>query len=283
MGYFAPRSIEEALQILARNTVTVVAGGTDIFPAQTGKLPKNDLLDLTKIKSLAEIERVEGGLRIGAGVRWSDLLRADLPPSFNGLKSAASKVGALQVQNAGTIGGNLCNASPAADGVPALLVLDAEVELASGKGQRHLPLSDFITGVRKTALGPDEIMTAIHIPEPPENSVGSFLKHGSRTHLVISIAMTSALVWQDSHGRVAGARIAVGSCSPVAQRLPALEDMLLGLPVSQINNLAIKDTHLAPLSPISDLRGSAEYRISIAKVLCQRALILAVNGEATDG
>lgn len=284
MGYFLPMSLEEAVQILAENDVSIVSGGTDFYPALADEQPKGPLLDLTRIASLKGITRTEKGWRFGAAVSWSEVARADLPASFNGLKTAARNVGALQIQNAGTIGGNLCNASPAADGVPPLLTLDAEVELTSSRGSRLLPLSDFITGVRRTALGKDEILTAVHIPAPPEEAVGSFLKLGSRSHLVISIAMVSALLWKDDANRVAGARIAVGACSPVAQRLPALEAALIGQPVDLLTRFDVSKAHLAPLSPISDMRASAEYRMDSAAILCRRAFVLAASGEdALDG
>ncbi len=278
MGYYMPSSLEEAVKILAENEASVVAGGTDFFPALADTQPKGLLLDVTRISSLRKITRSAEGWRVGAGVRWSDLAHARLPPCFDGLKAAAEKIGARQIQNAGTIGGNLCNASPAADGVPPLLVLDAEVELVSHNDSRRMPLSEFITGVRKTALRSDEILTAVHIPEPPTGAVGSFLKHGSRSHLVISIAMVSALLWQDDAGHVAGARVAVGACSPVAQRLPMLEAELIGRPLGQLTTLEVLDEHLAPLSPISDMRGSAEYRLEVAAVLCRRAITLALFG-----
>ncbi|MCP5071941.1 MAG: xanthine dehydrogenase family protein subunit M [Rhodobacteraceae bacterium] len=281
MTYFMPTSLREAVRILADQQVSVIAGGTDYFPSLGNAQPKQALLDVSRIDSLRELSKVADGWRIGAMVSWTELCHADLPGGFDGLKAAARDVGALQIQNAGTIGGNLCNASPAADGVPALLTLDAEVELASSRGSRKMPLSDFISGPRKTALGMDEILSAVHVPDVPDGAVGSFLKHGNRAHLVISTAAVAALVWQDDGGCVAGARVAVGACSPVARRLPALEAALVGYPGVWLAEFAIEHDHMAPLSPISDLRGSAGYRIVVAKVLCRRALAAATKPGGT--
>jgi CO/xanthine dehydrogenase FAD-binding subunit len=182
----------------------------------------------------------------------------------------------VQIQNQGTIAGNLCNASPAADGVPPLMVLDAVVEVASVAGTRQVPLADFITGVRRVDLRPDEMVTAIHVPDLPESARSHFLKLGSRTYLVISIVMVAVLVRVDA-GRIAEARIAVGSCAPVARRLPGLERALTGIEVAALEAV---EFDMAGLSPISDVRGSAGYRHDSAAELCRRALRLACGGEA---
>lgn len=278
MSYFMPASLEEATRLLAEKPVSVIAGGTDIFPAMGDVRNGALMLDISGIEGLRGLSKTSQGWRIGAMTTWTDVYRAKLPAAFDGLKAAAASVGALQVQNAGTVGGNLCNASPAADGVPALLVLDASVELASSRGSRTLPLSKFITGVRETALASDEVLTAIHVPDPPVGAKGGFCKHGNRAHLIISTAMAASLVWLDDQGKVAGARVAVGACSPVAQRLSALEADVAGISAGDLAQVTVSPDHLFLLSPISDIRGSAEYRLELAGVLCRRALVLAATG-----
>ena len=129
--YLRPRRLEEALSALARPPATVLAGGTDFYPARVGRAIDEDVLDIGGIDVLRGITAGPAGWRLGATTTWSELLEADLPPLFDGLKQAAREVGGRQIQNAGTLAGNLCNASPAADGVPGLLALDAEVELAA--------------------------------------------------------------------------------------------------------------------------------------------------------
>src|SRR6185437_9538011 len=201
------------------------------YPARVGQSVVEDVLDIGGIESLRGIARTESGWRIGATATWSEVIDADLPALFDGLKQAAREVGGRQIQNAGTVAGNLCNASPAADGVPPLLALDAEVELAGPPGTRRLPLSAFITGNRRTLLAPGELLVAIRVPKPAHDARSAFLKLGARRYLVISIAMAAATL-EIEDGRVVSARIAVGACSAVAQRLPALEGALAGTPVA---------------------------------------------------
>lgn len=268
--YLRPRGLEEALQALTR-PFTVLAGGTDFYPARVGRAVTEDVLDITGIAALRGISETSAGWRLGATTSWSELVEADLPPMFDGLRQAAREVGGRQIQNTGTIAGNVCNASPAADGVPALLALDSEVELASGDGIRRVPLSAFITGVRKTELQSGELVVALHVPRPKHHARSAFLKLGARRYLVISIAMASVVV-EVEKGRVAVARVAVGACSPVAQRLPALEQALIGAPFDARLGERVAASHLAPLSPIDDVRGSAGYRSDAALVLLRRLL-----------
>ncbi len=275
MNYHAPDNLDEALEIMALGGVTPVAGGTDFYPAMGPGGPRQSLLDLTRVKDLRGIVRDGDQWRIGAATRWSDILHADLPAAFDGLKAAAREVGSVQIQNAGTVAGNLCNASPAADGVPPLLVLDAEVELACAAGTRRMPLTDFLTGVRQTALAPDELMIGLYLPNPPEGALGRFSKLGSRRYLVISIAMTAALLRLDSQGRFDIARIAVGACSPVALRLAALEAALIGQKPGDVD---ITQEHLALLSPIDDVRGTAGYRLESAREMLARLICEGWNG-----
>ena len=129
-----PRSVAEAASLLAAGDWAVLAGGTDLYPAHVGRPIARPVLDLSRIDGLRGIRRSESGWTIGATTTWSDVIRADLPPLFDALKAAAREVGGVQIQNAGTVAGNVCNASPAADGVPALLALGAEVELQSAAG-----------------------------------------------------------------------------------------------------------------------------------------------------
>ena len=276
--YLRPTTLDEACRALALHGGRVLAGGTDVFPALGDKPLPTPLIDISQVAGLRDIAVAPDHVRIGAGATWSAIARAPLPPAFDALRAAAREVGAVQIQNAGTIGGNLCNASPAADGVPPLLILDAEVELASGADLRRFPLAEFVTGNRRTARRQDEVLTAIVVPRPPAGR-SAFLKLGARRYLVISIAMVAAVVEADDEGRVASARLAVGACSVVAQRLPTLESALLGAPARPgLGDLAAPE-HLAGLSPIDDVRATAGYRRDAALTLVRRALDACV-GEA---
>jgi CO/xanthine dehydrogenase FAD-binding subunit len=267
--YLRPANLEEALAALARPW-TVLAGGTDFYPARVGRAIDEDVLDITGIADLRGISAGPSGWRLGATTTWAELIETPLPPLFDGLKQAAREVGGRQIQNAGTVAGNLCNASPAADGVPPLLALEAEVELAGRAGTRRLPLAAFITGNRRTLLAPGELLTAIHVRKLAHDARSAFLKLGARRYLVISIAMAAATV-EIERERVVAARVAVGACSAVAKRLPALEAALAGAPVAALAD-RVDVAHLAPLSPIDDVRGTAAYRRDAAVTLLRRLL-----------
>ena len=272
--YLRPHRLEEALGALARplaRPAVVLAGGTDFYPARVGRSIDEDVLDISGIGSLRGISTLPQGWRLGATTTWSELSAADLPPLFDGLKQAAREVGGRQIQNAGTLAGNLCNASPAADGVPPLLALDAEIEIAGSIGSRMVMLADFITGNRRTVLQPGELVVAIHVPKPAAEARSAFLKLGARRYLVISIVMAAATL-EIADGRIAHARIAVGACSAVAQRLPALEAALAGAALDSSLESRLEASHLASLAPIDDVRGSAGYRRDVALTVLRRLL-----------
>ena len=271
--YARPRTIAEAAAAMQAPGALALCGGTDVFPAHAGKPLARPIVDLSRVEGLRGISETAEGFRFGAATSWSMIAKAALPPAFDGLKAAAREVGSVQIQNRGSIGGNLCNASPAADGVPPLLALDASVELASEAGLRVLPLSQFITGYRRTALLPGEIASAVFVPRPGRNAASAFVKLGARRYLVISILMAAAVVERDDAGRIAAAKVAVGAASPVAQRLAALEEAVKSLGPGERPSSLLRPEHLAMLSPIDDVRATAGYRIEAA---------LAVVGEALD-
>lgn len=271
-SYLRPRTIQEALAELAAGPRILLAGGTDYYPARVGQPLDDDILDITAIPGMTGIADAGDHWRIGALARWSELARADLPAGFDGLRAAALQVGGAQVQNAGTICGNVCNASPAADGMPNLLVLDASVELSSVGSVRARPVGEFVTGNRTTERRADELVTALLIPKTPDGARGTFLKLGARRHLIISITMVAVLLVPTADGTVAEARVAVGACSPVAQRLPALEATLRGLPLDAGLGDVPAPSHMAPLSPIGDIRATADYRLAATLTLLRRAL-----------
>jgi CO/xanthine dehydrogenase FAD-binding subunit len=276
--YQRPRDLQQALEWLSARTATVLAGGTDLYPARAERPLPGAVLDLSAMADLRAIARDADGWRIGALATWADLARADLPPLFDALRQAAREVGGAQVQNRGTVVGNVCNASPAADGVPVLLAMDATVELASVAGRRSVPLSAFVTGPRRTGRRPDELVVALHVRDGMATRCSRFLKLGARRYLVISIAMVAAVLDLDARDRAVAVALAVGSCGPVARRLPALESRLRGAPRCELPALAraaLADPStgcLAPLAPIDDVRGTAAYRLEAAGVLLVRAL-----------
>jgi len=275
--YLRPADLQEVLAALASGAAegrppVVVAGATDYFPGRVGRAVDEDIVDISGLAKFDAIDRREGGWLIPAGATWTDAAEGRLPPLFDGLRAAAGAIGGRQIQNRATIVGNLCNASPAADGIPNLLALDAVVELASLRGRRAVPLASFVLGNRVTDRAADELVTGIFVPEPGGATRSAFLKLGSRAYLVISIAMVAAVVVTGPEGRILEARVAVGACSPVAARLPELEAELVGRPLRPGIADVVRPVHLAFLSPIDDVRAPAAYRRTAAEALVRRAL-----------
>ena len=269
--YLRPARVEEALAALAGRPLTVLAGGTDFYPARVGRSCCENILDISRLNALRSIAREGDTWRLGALTTWSDVLRAPLPRLFDGLKAAARELGGPQIQNAGTLAGNICNASPAADGVPVLLALAAAVELSSAHGRRIVPLAEFIADSRRTVRRPDELVTALLVPAAGPRVRSSFLKLGARRYLVISIVMVAATVELDDADRVTGAAVAVGACTPVATRLPALEARLMGCVAGALED-EVRDADLSGLSPLTDVRGTAAFRLDAAAQLIRRTL-----------
>ncbi len=272
--YARPKTLDEALALLDEGAWRVVAGATDFYPALGSKPLQEDILDINGLAELRGLRENPGHIVIGARTSWTDIHDTELPPAFAALQQAAREIGAIQIQNVATVAGNLCNASPAADGVPPLMTLDAEVELQSSSGSRALPLHAFILGNRSTARLPNELVTAVRIPKAATAGRSAFVKLGARRYLVISIAMAAARLALDGNGRIAQAAIAVGACSAVAQRLRKLEAALVDQPAGAVTEIAASIS-FDELAPIDDVRGSAGYRREAAREIVIRALLAA--------
>jgi CO/xanthine dehydrogenase FAD-binding subunit len=270
-SYIKPKTLDEAVAWLAAGEARILSGGTDFYPAMGDRVVRDAIVDVSGLRELRGISVESDHIRIGGLTTWTEIIRTPLPRCFDALKAAAREVGSVQIQNRGTVAGNLCNASPAADGVPPLLALDAEIELASDEGVRRMPVADFIVGNRKTQRKANEILTAVFVPRGVDHAVSTFTKLGARRYLVISISMVAAIV-QLENQKVVEARVAVGSCSAVARRLPALEAELIGITVRGPLGASVRPEHLASLSPIDDVRATATFRLDASLRLVQRAL-----------
>ncbi|MBL8576909.1 MAG: xanthine dehydrogenase family protein subunit M [Mesorhizobium sp.] len=275
--YAKPRDVDEALALLGEARWKILAGGTDFYPALGNRPLSENVLDINALDALRGISETETHLVIGARTTWTDIAKHELPPAFDMLKQAAREIGSPQIQNVATISGNLCNASPAADGVPPLMALDVEVELRSLAGSRVLRLSDFILGNRRIACRPDEMVTAVLVPKASLRGTSSFRKLGARRYLVISIAMAAARMVTDAQGKIETAAIAVGACSAVARRLSNLESSLIGLRSAAEIEHAVMAASLDELSPIDDVRGTATYRHAAAREIVARAILGALG------
>ena len=269
--YARPNTLDEAVHLLAHEGGTLLAGGTDFYPGLGDRPASGNVIDISRVVEMKGVTATADEIRIGGLTTWGELLASSLPRCYEGLKSAAREIGGVQIQNRGTMAGNLCNASPAADSVPPLLALDAEVELRSQAGSRRMALAEFILGNRKTRRRPEEILSAVIVPRMLDDAASVFLKLGARRYLVISIVMVAAVV-KVNGGAVEEARIAVGACSERAQRLRVLEQSLRGAAARPGMGAMVGLEHLAPLSPIDDVRATATYRRDAALTLVARAL-----------
>jgi CO/xanthine dehydrogenase FAD-binding subunit len=269
---YRPSTLKDACTVLAETSSQIVNGGTCFSPAVKDRRAPGPLLDLSRLKELKVIQTTNDAVRIGGRITWSEIATAELPPCFDVLKQAARKVGSIQIQNVATVAGNLCNASSAADGVPPLLALDAEVELMSSAAQRRIGLWNFIVGDRKTIRCDDEILTAIIVPRTIDTGESVFFKLGARSFLAASIVTVAVVVEQDAMGRARQVRVAAGSCSPVAQRLRNLEPRLVRKRAEPgLGDVAV-EADLAALCPGDDVQATAAYRRDAALTLVRRAI-----------
>ena len=283
--YCRPASLGEAVDLLAADPWTVVAGCTVYYLNPANRPDRGWILDVTRIAGLERIDVAAAGARIGAAATWSAIAAAPLPAACRTLQEAAARVGSVQIRNAGTIGGNLVGAAATADGLPPLLVLEAVVELSSAAATRTLPVADFILGSRRTAKRPDELVSAVLIPLPDRRRFSAFLKLGVRSSLAPVVVSVAALIGLDAGGRIDEAAVAVGACSSVPRRLPSLERRLMGVAPTAMRLASVfdPDEDLALLTPAADVRVTAEYRLDAAATLVRRALARLGSESAAGG
>ncbi|MGD0915539.1 MAG: xanthine dehydrogenase family protein subunit M [Thermodesulfobacteriota bacterium] len=276
--YYAPHSLEEALSLLdnRREKSKVLAGGTDlIVQMKNGNARPAVIVDAKKIPELNRLEWNNGeSLYIGAAVALSKIVA--FPPvkeRFGILYQACSIIGSMQLRNRGTIGGNICNAAPSADSAPPLLCLGAKAIVARSGGNRIVPLDSFFRGPGQTALATNELLVGIEVPAPPIHSSGCYLRHTPRQDMDIAVVgVASFLIISKQNNQCQEARIALGAVAPTPIRVPQAESILTGkiLTEEAIEEAAERAAETA--RPISDMRGSAEYRKEIVKVLTRRTL-----------
>jgi putative cofactor-binding repeat protein len=262
----APGSLQAVISLLAEDPGAwmPIAGGTDVMVLYAaGKLPARKLVSIWNLSELRRIEVLPNEIQIGAGCTYTNLREhAVLQREFSLLASAASWTGGIANQNRGTLGGNIVNASPAADSLPALLVYDAALILISVRGERRLPYADFHTGYKKMKLAPDELIRAVCLPRRFSEYVAYTRKVGARNAQAISKLCIAAL------GRVAGGlvddiRIALGSVAPVPVRLVKTEQLLKGKRYDSSLLVMAKQAATAEIQPIDDIRSTAKYRAAV--------------------
>ena len=287
-AYHSVSNVDEALALLNEHQAAarIVAGGTDlIIEMERGAHPQLQvLIDITRVPGLDQIRLDMGTIELGPLVTHnhvvgSALIRRRALP----LAQASWEVGAPQIRNRATVAGNLITASPANDTITPLIAMDAEVTLASVDGERTLKLADFYSGFRQTVLRPNELLLAIRIPALIEGERGVFLKLGLRRAQAISVVDTAAVLRLDDNKRVAEARITLGSVAATIIRAPAAEQFLLGKQLSKETIAQAGRLASATATPIDDVRGSAEYRSEMVKILVLRALRQLAAAEQESG
>lgn len=275
-NYYQPESLTEALALLAGlpQPKKILAGGTDIIPAlRRGELFPANIISLGRLQQLKKIEVDNGIIRVGAMATFSELASS---PLFSGAHSlvtqAASRVGGPQIRNQGTIGGNVVNASPAGDMLPPLLALGAGVRLIREEGERVVPLDEFLSGVGRTIIAPDEVLAEVSFPALPENAATIFIKLGRRNSLAISRINMAAIFLYDSGGRMKEARIALGAVAPKPVRVPSAEAMLKGqTPGPDLLEAIIAEVASTVAKMLGD-RPSAPYKRMAVRGVTRQAL-----------
>lgn len=271
------RSVAHVLDLLAEyENAWPVAGATDLLPlVRAGRWRPSLVVDITRLDELRYIRPAAGGLEIGTLTTQADLMRSPLVRERAAvLAEAAGRVAGPQVRARATLGGNICTASPAADTVPALLVLEAEAVILLPAGERRLPLSEFLIGPGQTALGPGELLKGVWIPALSSGAGMAFEKLGKRKALTISVVNAAALLTVEG-GRIQQARLALGAVAPTVVRCPASEMALLGLEPGEALFARAAARVQEAIRPIDDVRASAAYRRAAAEALAQRTLLRA--------
>jgi CO/xanthine dehydrogenase FAD-binding subunit len=268
--FLTARDTAHACEILQAGTHRVIAGATDVF-AQNPDRSVGALLDISRIEALRGVTITEDNVRIGAITTWSAIRDAALPAHMDALRQAAVTIGGVQIQNRATIGGNVCNASPAADGVLALLALDASIDVASVSGCRRLPLSAALDQNRRSLLGRNELLEAVIVPLKG-TSTSCFLKLGRRANLAISVLACAVAIEWSPEGEIVTLRACIGAASRAPMRLSRLERRLVGLSHLDHREALVTGEDVAALTPIDDIRASADYRRHAAVVLLNRAI-----------
>ncbi len=269
-GYVRPRDLDEALATRAEHgDWMVLSGGTDLMVNANHKPVPAGILDLWRLGELCFVKVEAASIAIGAGTTWTEVQRHPvIADRLSPLALAAREIGALQIQARGTLGGNVGNSSPVGDSLPALLALGAELELASVRGHRRIPYSDFCTGYRKTALAADELIVAAHIPVPAAGTKLAWRKVGTRRAQSISKVMGAAVITLDGD-RVVSARLGLGAVADRPIRATAVEAAVAGQRLSEAGDAA-RAAMRASIKPIDDIRSTATYRREVAENLVAR-------------
>jgi carbon-monoxide dehydrogenase medium subunit len=279
LGFESPRSLDAAVAVLAQHgpDARVLAGGTDLLvQMRSGLAPATTFVDVKGIPELRAVELRPDGLHLGAAVScWELSHEAELLALYPGLMEAAALIGSMQIQGRATVGGNLCNGSPAADTVPALIALGATCRIVGPKGYRDVPAQEFVCAPGETVLGSGEILVELFVPRPSPRSADAYLRFIPRSEMDIAVVGCGAFVELDPDGVCQRARVALGAVAPRPILVPELGEALMGTRLESTDLERAAAIAQAAGTPIGDKRGSAAYRRRLAGVLTRRAVRLA--------
>lgn len=274
--YFEPETIKECSDLLAEydGKAKILAGGTDVISQlKAKKINPVALVDIRKIKGLDEVKISGDGLSLGSMVRMRSLsLNKDVKAGYPVVAEAAGKVSSMQIRNTATVGGNVCNASPAADSIQGLLLMEASAVIESSGGSREVKLVDFFTGPRETVLKNNEVLVGFKVPKPAQRTGACYEKFSIRGTVEVSIVGAGALIALADDGTVAKAVLTLGAVAPTPIRLYEIEDMIVGKKLTpELIEQAAKAAS-EKVSPISDQRATKEYRVEMVQVWTKSAL-----------
>jgi carbon-monoxide dehydrogenase medium subunit len=278
--YHAPQTLEEAVRLLRDHgeAARALAGGTDLvvqMKENATRFPMpSHLISLKHVSDLQGIEFNESeGLRIGAGTTMAEVAEsAIVRERFRAIAEGAGVVGSMQTMNMATVGGNLCNAAPSADIAPPLLAYEAEAVIVGPQGRRSLPLEEFFLGPGRTALMPGELLAEVRVPTPSARSGGAYVRHTPRKQMDIAVVGVAVVLTLGASGTIGKARVVLGAVAPTPVRSRAAEAMLEGNSISDELLARASEAATAEARPISDTRGSAEFRGQLVRVMTERML-----------
>ena len=286
MRYASPTTVAEAVDLLVSDPeACVFAGATDLIPQiRAGRPEPSAIIDLKRIERLCAISRNGSSFTVGAATPTADICDHDgLGAAFPGLVEASGLIGSDQIQSRSSWGGNLANASPAADTPPSLIVNQARAVIAGPDGERTVPAAEVATGPGATSLGPGELIVEFELDEPPARTADAYLRLIPRTEMDIAVVGAAARVTLDEGGRVSAAAVALGAVAPTVVRVPDAEAALIGSEPSGEVLAAVEAAAAAATSPIDDKRGTVAYRRQVAGVLARRAVSIAAERAREQG
>jgi carbon-monoxide dehydrogenase medium subunit len=278
--YEAPTSVADALRLIQSDPgARVLAGGTDLLVQfRAGVRQPSAFIDIKRIPEVVGITVDSAGLRLGAATAAAVICEdADVRRLWPGLIDAVHLIGSTQIQGRGTVGGNLCNGSPAADSTCALIVNQARCLIAGPRGERRVAVEQFCTGPGRTVLEPGEFLVALQLPRPAARTADAYLRLIPRTEMDIAAAGAAASLTLDAAGTCTAARVAIGAVAPTALLVPAAAQALIGSPVDDAAVLRAAEAASAAADPIDDKRGTAAYRRTVVGVLTKRAIRIALE------